>query len=74
LEKSRSHCFEVVQLKRLMKNNHLYTAQETSEFLGVSANTVRRWGKNGKIRVIDVQGQTRVPADEIRRIKGVGKA
>ena len=50
----------------------LYTMKELSKLLGVTARTIQRWDKEGKIRCVrTVGGKRRVPESEIKRILGI---
>jgi molybdopterin-binding protein len=48
-----------------------YTAAEAARSLGISLDTLRRWDKDGKIRVErDASNRRVVPAAEIERLRG----
>ena len=48
-----------------------YTAAEAARALGISLDTLRRWDKDGKIRVErDASNRRVVPAAEIERLRG----
>lgn len=48
----------------------LLSIGKASKILGVSIDTIRRWEKDGKIRLVRTPGGTRlVPIEEIKRIK-----
>ena len=48
-----------------------YTAAEAARALGISLDTLRRWDKDGKIRVErDASNRRVVPAPEIERLRG----
>jgi len=50
-----------------------YTMADAAKLLGVSAQTIRKWDKDGKIRVTRTPGnQRRVPESEIIRLSGAG--
>jgi molybdopterin-binding protein len=50
-----------------------YTAGEAAQALGVSLDTLRRWDRQGKIRVQrDSSNRRVVPAREIERLRGTG--
>jgi molybdopterin-binding protein len=50
-----------------------YTAGEAAHALGVSLDTLRRWDRQGKIRVKrDSSNRRVVPAREIERLRGTG--
>ena len=50
-----------------------YTAGEAAQALGVSLDTLRRWDRQGKIRVKrDSSNRRVVPAREIERLRGTG--
>ncbi len=47
----------------------LYTMKEACTLLGVHPNTIRRWDKEGKIKVVRPEGgQRRIPEGEIKRL------
>ncbi len=51
-----------------------YTLKRASEILGVSVKTLRRWSRQGKIKVIRTRGgHRRVPESEILRLLGLLK-
>jgi molybdopterin-binding protein len=48
-----------------------FTAAEAARALGVSIDTLRRWDRNGKIRVErDAANRRVVPASEVARLRG----
>lgn len=48
-----------------------YTASEAARALGISLDTLRRWDREGRIRVERDRANRRVvPADEIERLRG----
>jgi molybdopterin-binding protein len=48
-----------------------YTAGEAAQALGISLDTLRRWDRQGKIRVRrDASNRRVVPAQEIERLRG----
>jgi len=49
-----------------------YTASEAARALGISLDTLRRWDRQGRIRVErDAANRRVVPGDEIARLRGV---
>jgi len=49
----------------------LYRIKEALEILGVHPKTLRRWAREGKIKVVrTVGGIRRIPESEIRRLLG----
>jgi putative resolvase len=46
----------------------LYTLKEAKKLLGVTAKSIQRWDKEGKIRVVRTVGGRRIPESEIKRI------
>ena len=49
----------------------LYTAREAAQALGISLDTLRRWDRQGRIRVRRDRSNRRVvPAGEIARLRG----
>lgn len=54
-----------------MSGKELYTASEAARALGISLDTLRRWDREGRIRV-ERDGANRrvVPAAEIDRVRG----
>lgn len=47
----------------------LYKIGEASSLLGVHPNTIRRWEKEGKIKIVRIgRGHRRIPASEIARL------
>ncbi len=52
----------------------LLTLKEASRRLGVHPNTLRKWDREGKIRVVrTVGGHRRIPESEVERLMGVLK-
>lgn len=52
---------------------HMFTAGEAAQKLGVHVSTIQRWDREGKLRVVRTAGgKRRVPESEIQRILGVG--
>ena len=52
----------------------LYTVKQASEILGVHPETIQKWDREGKIRVVRTPGgRRRIPESEIKRILGIGK-
>ena len=52
-----------------------YTASEAAQALGISLDTLRRWDREGRIRVKRDQANRRVvPAKEIARLRGTDDA
>jgi molybdopterin-binding protein len=52
-----------------------YTASEAAQALGISLDTLRRWDREGRIKVRrDAANRRVVPAKEIRRLRGDGDA
>ena len=49
----------------------LYTLKEAKKLLGVTAKTIQRWDKEGRIRVVRTIGGRRIPESEIKRILGL---
>lgn len=48
-----------------------YTASEAAKALGISIDTLRRWDRDGRIRVErDMSNRRIVPASEIDRLRG----
>ena len=48
-----------------------YSASEAARALGISLDTLRRWDRQGRIRVErDAANRRTVPADEIERLRG----
>jgi molybdopterin-binding protein len=51
--------------------NRSYSASEAARALGISLDTLRRWDRQGRIRVErDSANRRTVPADEIARLRG----
>jgi len=51
-----------------------YTLSEASKLLGVTAQTLRAWDRDGKIRTIRTPGnQRRIPESEIERLCGINE-
>jgi molybdopterin-binding protein len=51
----------------------MFTASEAARALGISLDTLRRWDREGRIRVErDPANRRVVPAAEIERLKGAG--
>ena len=52
----------------------LYKASEAAAVLGISLDTLRRWDKQGRVRVErDTRNRRYVPAAEIERLRGDGE-
>lgn len=51
-----------------IKNNQIYTVQETEKLLKISNSTIKRMLKNGLLRANKVGGQYRIMGKEILRI------
>jgi putative resolvase len=49
----------------------LYTLKEAKELLGVTAKTIQRWDREGKIMVVGTIGGGRIPESEVKRILGL---
>jgi molybdopterin-binding protein len=48
-----------------------YSASEAARILGISLDTLRRWDRQGRLRVVRDDGNRRmVPAAEIERLRG----
>ncbi|MEM2778978.1 MAG: helix-turn-helix domain-containing protein, partial [Candidatus Jordarchaeales archaeon] len=57
-----------------MMIERLLTLSEACEGLGVHPNTLRKWDKQGKIRVVrTVSGRRRIPESEVERLMGIVK-
>jgi putative resolvase len=57
-----------------MMPERLLTLQEACRRLGIHPNTLRRWDKQGKIRVVrTVGGRRRIPESELERLMGFVK-
>lgn len=55
-------------------NERLLTLREACKILGIHPNTLRRWEKEGKIRVVRTpKGRRRIPESEVKRLMGVGE-
>ncbi|HUP32520.1 MAG TPA: helix-turn-helix transcriptional regulator [Gaiellaceae bacterium] len=51
----------------------MYTAAQAARALGISVDTLRRWDRDGKIRVErDSANRRVVPAAEVERLRGPG--
>jgi len=51
-----------------------YTASEAARALGISLDTLRRWDRQGRIRVErDAANRRIVPGPEIERLRGTGE-
>jgi excisionase family DNA binding protein len=46
----------------------LYRVREVAQMLGFGYSTVRRWIKLGRIRVVRVGNQYRIPESEVKRL------
>ena len=51
-----------------IKNNQIYTVQETEALLKISNSTIKRMLKNGLLRANKVGGQYRIMGKEILRL------
>jgi len=51
---------------------NFYTMQELADILRISLPTVKRMQKAGKIKLIRVGRQVRIPGEEVERIKREG--
>ena len=53
------------------RQEHLYTASEAARALGISLDTLRRWDRQGRIRVTrDAANRRIVAAREVARLRG----
>ncbi|MCW3066440.1 MAG: Helix-turn-helix domain [Solirubrobacterales bacterium] len=48
------------------------TREEAAAALGLHPRTVDRWARRGRLRLIDLGGTVRVPADEATRLRNTG--
>lgn len=48
----------------------LYNITKTAKLLGVSRNTIYKWEKENKIKIIKINGLGRVSESEIKRLRG----
>lgn len=56
-----------------MPRTHEYPAGEAARALGISLDTLRRWDRQGRLRVERDRANRRVvPAEEIERLRGGG--
>ncbi|MEM2713236.1 MAG: helix-turn-helix domain-containing protein, partial [Candidatus Jordarchaeales archaeon] len=54
-----------------MMIERLLTLSEACERLGIHPNTLRKWDRQGKIRVVrTVGGRRRIPESEVERLMG----
>ena len=54
-----------------MSGKEVYTASEAARALGISLDTLRRWDREGRIRVErDSANRRVVPAEEVDRLRG----
>ena len=51
----------------------LLTLQEACRRFGIHPNTLRRWDREGKIRVVRTVGGRRIPESELERLMGFVK-
>lgn len=51
----------------------LLTLSEACKRLGVHPNTLRKWDRQGKVRVVRTVGGRRIPESEVERLMGVVK-
>ncbi|MEM2779146.1 MAG: helix-turn-helix domain-containing protein, partial [Candidatus Jordarchaeales archaeon] len=56
-----------------MMIERLLTLSEACERLGIHPNTLRKWDKQGKIRVARTVGGRRIPESEVERLTGIAK-
>jgi excisionase family DNA binding protein len=49
-----------------------FTAAGLADYLKVSAQTVRAWIRDGKVRAIKFGRSWRIPSDEVKRIVAAG--
>jgi molybdopterin-binding protein len=57
-----------------VSGKEVYTASEAARALGISLDTLRRWDKEGRIRVRRDRANRRlIPAAEIERLRGGGE-
>jgi excisionase family DNA binding protein len=57
-----------------MMPEKLLTLQEACRRLGIHPNTLRKWDKQGKIRVVrTIGGRRRIPESEVERLMGFAK-
>jgi molybdopterin-binding protein len=56
---------------RRRRNERLLRASESARALGISLDTLRRWDRDGRIRVVrDESNRRMVPVSEIERLSG----
>jgi excisionase family DNA binding protein len=46
----------------------LYRVREVSQMLGIGYSTLRRWIKLGRVRVVRVGSQYRIPESEVKKL------
>jgi molybdopterin-binding protein len=57
-----------------VSGKEVYTASEAARALGISLDTLRRWDREGRIRVRrDSANRRLIPAGEIERLRGGGE-
>jgi len=55
--------------------DRLFTLKEACRILGIHPNTLRKWDRNGKIRVVrTIGGRRRIPESEIKRLLGINES
>ena len=60
----------IVAYAMLMQMASELTLGEAARALGVSADTLRRWDRSGKLRTVrDERNRRRVPAEEVTRLR-----
>jgi excisionase family DNA binding protein len=47
------------------------TREAAAEVLGVHPRTIDRWARRGRLRLIDLGGTVRMPADEANRLRHI---
>jgi excisionase family DNA binding protein len=47
------------------------TREEAAAALGLHPRTVDRWARRGRLRVIDLGGTVRIPAEEASRLRNI---
>jgi len=59
-------------LCNLVKMERLLTLKEACRLLGIHPNTLRKWDKQGEIRVVRTVGsRRRIPESEVKRLMGI---
>lgn len=59
-------------MRLVFENTDLISMREAAKALGITAMTLHRWCRKGKIQAVKVGAYRAIPKSEIERLKGNG--